>query len=113
VTVLTMATVRVEPDGHEITVEKGESLIEAAWRQGYRWPTTCFGQAQCTACRVEIVAGSENVDPPEGDEADALATIGRRRSRSVRLACRLRPAGDMVVVKHGVQPDSDPRAGQR
>lgn len=101
-----MATVRVEPDGHHISVAEGESLIEAAWRQGYTWPTTCFGQARCTACRVEILAGTENVDPPEGDEVDALTSLGRRRSRTVRLACRLRPGGDLVVVKHGVRPGS-------
>ena len=63
-------TVRVEPDGHVIPVGEGESLIEAAWRQGYDWPTTCYGQARCTACHVEVVSGGEHAAP---------ATDGRGR----------------------------------
>ncbi len=101
-----MATVRVEPEGHAIAVNQGESLIEAAWRQGYDWPTTCFGQAQCTACQVEIVSGDENTEPPTEDEAETLALFSHR-GRTVRLACRLRTTGDVVVSKHGVRaPES-------
>jgi 2Fe-2S ferredoxin len=105
-----MATVRVEPDGHDIAVDEDESLIEAAWRQGYNWPTTCFGQARCTACRVEVVSGEEHLTPPTGDEAEALAMIPHR-GRSVRLACRLRATGDVVVSKHGVEAP-DGRVGE-
>lgn len=99
---MAVVTVRVEPDGHDIAVAEGESLIEAAWRQGYEWPTTCFGQAQCTACQVEIVSGGANLEPPSGDEAEALAMVPHR-GRDLRLACRLRMTGDVVVSKRGVR----------
>ncbi len=97
-----MPTVRVEPDGYVIPVSEGESLIEAAWRQGYHWPTTCFGQAQCTACHVEIVSGGENAAPTTTDEAEALRLIPHR-GRVLRLACRMRVTGDVVVHKRGVR----------
>ena len=95
-------TVRVEPDGHAIAVAEGESLIEAAWRQGYTWPTTCYAQARCTACRVEILSGAEHAGPMGDEETDALALLGPR-ARGLRLACRLRVTGDMIVIKHGVR----------
>lgn len=46
--------VRVESDGHVIPVSQGESFIEAAWRQGYDWPTTCYGRARRLACRMGV-----------------------------------------------------------
>jgi 2Fe-2S ferredoxin len=96
-------TVRVDPDGHVIPVSEGESLIEAAWRQGYDWPTTCYGQIRCTACRVEIVSGGDHAAPATTDEAEALG-MGAHRGRVLRLACRLRVTGDVTVHKRGVRP---------
>lgn len=97
-----MPVVRVEPAGIDLTVEPGEALIEAAWRLGYVWPTTCYGQAECTACAVEILAGAEHASTVADDEAAGLATLGRK-GRRLRLACRLRVDGDVVVRKRGVR----------
>lgn len=97
-----MPTVRVDPDGIEVTIEPPETLIEAAWRLGYYWPTRCYGQAECTACNIEILEGAEHASPIEAEEAAALASMGTRR-RGVRLACRTRFDGDAVVHKRGVR----------
>jgi 2Fe-2S ferredoxin len=97
-----MTTVRVEPDGITLTLNGGETLIEAAWRLGYEWPTTCYGRAECTACHVEIVAGSANASAIGEDEAAALAILPAR-GRRLRLACRVRFEGDAVVHKRGVR----------
>jgi 2Fe-2S ferredoxin len=97
-----MPRVTVEPDCIALSVEPGETLIEAAWRLGYVWPTTCFGRAECTACHVEIIDGAEHASPVEGDEAAALAVLGTRR-QSLRLACRVRFSADAVVRKRGVR----------
>jgi 2Fe-2S ferredoxin len=104
-------TVRVEPDGHVIPVSEGESLIEAAWRQGYDWPTTCYGQAQCTACHVEMVSGAEHTAPATEDEVEALGMVAHR-GRVLRLACRLRVSGDVVVHKRGVRPPAPTEEGR-
>jgi 2Fe-2S ferredoxin len=97
-----MPCVTVEPDSIALAVKPGETLIEAAWRLGYVWPTTCYGRAECTACHVEIIDGAEHASPVEDDEADALAVLGARR-HTVRLACRLKFDGDAVVRKRGVR----------
>ena len=97
-----MPTVRVEPDGFLIDVDPGETLIEAAWRLGYVWPTTCYGKAECTRCHVEVIAGAEHLSPVGDEEAATLEFLGGRRP-NVRLACRLRVDGPVVVRKRGVR----------
>jgi 2Fe-2S ferredoxin len=102
-----MTSVRVEPLGVDLEVEPGESLIEAAWRLGYRWPTTCYGQAECMLCRVEVMAGEEQIEPQGPDEELALRIRlpASARRPGVRLACRLRLRGEGVMVrKAGVVP---------
>jgi 2Fe-2S ferredoxin len=104
--VMTRVVVRVEPLGADIEPEPGETIIEAAWRLGYRWPTVCYGQATCTACHVEVVAGEQYLSPMEDDERDAIEhrlALGRNRDRSlVRLACRARATGTVTVRRTGV-----------
>jgi 2Fe-2S ferredoxin len=97
-----MPRVTVEPDRIVLPVAPDETLIEAAWRLGYTWPTTCYGRAECTACHVEIIAGAEHASAVEDDEAAALSLLGTRGHR-LRLACRLRFDGEAVVRKRGVR----------
>ncbi|WP_083420007.1 2Fe-2S iron-sulfur cluster-binding protein [Pseudofrankia sp. BMG5.36] len=98
--------VRVEPLGVTIEVSPGETLIEAAWREGFDWPTVCYGQAQCAVCHVRVLDGVENLAPPESEEGDAIRTLlGARAGRlgEIRLACRLEVTGGAVVEKRGVR----------
>jgi 2Fe-2S ferredoxin len=107
-----MAVVRVEPVGIELRVARNETLFDAAWRAGYRWPTICFGQAQCTACHVTLLAGGEHASPVAPPEQAALARLCRRLRRDddtvLRLACQLRVSGDATVEQlefHGERSD--------
>ncbi len=109
-----MTSVRVEPLGVDLEVEPEESLIEAAWRLGYRWPTNCFGQAECMLCRVDVVAGEEHTEPQSEAEAEAVRLrlpVSARRP-GLRLACRLRIRGAGVVVRKAgvVVPEARRRA---
>ena len=97
-----MPRVTVEPDAIVLPIAPDETLIEAAWRLGYTWPTTCYGRAECTACHVEVIAGAEHASAVQDDEAAALSILGTR-GQSLRLACRLRLEGDAVVRKRGVR----------
>ena len=104
-----MSSVRVEPLGADIELEAGEALADAAWRLGFEWPTTCWGQADCMLCRVEVIAGWDLVVPADHEERRAIAHNLPRSQRgpSIRLACQLRVTGDGVVVrKEGVRPPS-------
>jgi 2Fe-2S ferredoxin len=98
--------VHVEPAGVDIEVLPGETLIEAAWRQGYDWPTVCFGQAQCTACVVVVRDGAANLSDIGAEEAATIrqrVATGRRNVDNVRLACRLEVHGPATVDKRGVK----------
>ncbi len=88
----------------------GETLMAAAERSGYRWPTVCGGLAECGTCAVRIVgAAPDGLPPPAAPEADRLATLPDRKlhpDAGFRLACQLRPAAvdGLVVHKKGVRP---------
>jgi 2Fe-2S ferredoxin len=99
--------VRVEPLGADIEVLPGEALAEAAWRLGYWWPTTCWGQADCMLCRVVVTGGDDLVVPADDEEQEAMRVRlpSSARRPGVRLACRLRVTDDGVTVeKSGVRP---------
>jgi 2Fe-2S ferredoxin len=104
-----MTVVRIEPGGIGIEVKSRESVAEAAWRQGYTWPTKCWGQMDCVTCFARIREGEERILPPQDDELFAMRTRlpARLRSPLVRLGCRILVTGDGVVLeKKGVRlPD--------
>lgn len=104
-TPVSVAEVTVEPLGARIEILAGESLIEAAWRSGYYWPTVCGGRAECTACVTRIVGGGEHSPPPDTREAGQLERARLRSGETfpIRLACCIRPVGEVVVEKKGVR----------
>jgi 2Fe-2S ferredoxin len=96
--------VRVEPQGIEIEVRPGETLIEAAWREGYDWPTVCYGQAQCTACHVRMLDGWEHVNPVQPEEEVTRRRLTRTPNLDeIRLACRLEVSGPVRVEKPNIK----------
>ena len=100
-----MATVRVEPAGIEFEVGRGETMMHAAQRLGYRWPTVCGGEGRCRACFVQVVSGHDQLGPvgrPEADGIDVLAESGEDRA-AVRLACQATVHGRVTGRKHGVR----------
>lgn len=105
-------SVRVEPAGVTIRVRRGETLMNAAERQGYQWPTVCHGQALCTAC--SIILNEHNCDAfetPDAIEQRGLALLNGRsfyQGKSVRLACQARPVTETVVIKRGVRKRDEP-----
>jgi 2Fe-2S ferredoxin len=98
--------VRVEPAGVDIPVDDGETLMAAAVRAGYRWPTVCGGQAQCGVCVLTVVSPSD-LPAPSPLESGRLAVVPERvlwPDAVLRLACQLRVESDgLVVFKRGVR----------
>ena len=45
-----MPLVRIEPLGATFDVTPEETMLVAAWRLGYPWPSRCWGQAECMVC---------------------------------------------------------------
>jgi len=99
-------TVHVEPAGVDLAVADGETVMHAAERLGYRWPTVCHGQAVCTTCFFELVSGGEHVTPMSAVERAALASspVVTLAEGVVRLACQTGVTGDVSLRKRGVRP---------
>lgn len=102
--------VRIDPQGHAVRAEPGETVMAAARRSGLRWPTVCGGQAECGVCALEVVDAPGGLAPPAEDEVLRLAGLPEQRrhpARAYRLACRLVAVDGLVVHKRGVVP-ADP-----
>ncbi len=100
-----LARVRVEPSGIVIAVRNGEPLMRAAERLGYHWPTICHGQAECTACWIEVEEPTA-FEPPTLLERGGLNLFEGRsyyEGKDIRLACQACPLRDTVVTKRGVR----------
>ena len=52
-----MPRVVVRPSGSTFEAEPGETIMAAALRNGYWWPTTCNGRAECAVCAVVVDEG--------------------------------------------------------
>ncbi len=82
--------------GPAVTVEPGQTLLEASRAAGILHASVCGGRARCSTCRVRIEKGLKGLPPPEGAEAVTLAAIGA--PPDVRLACQVRPTADLAVA---------------
>ncbi|MDH5649110.1 MAG: 2Fe-2S iron-sulfur cluster-binding protein, partial [Gammaproteobacteria bacterium] len=49
--------IRLEPGNHRISAEAGETILDAAMRQGLRLPYSCRN-GTCGSCRGRIVSGT-------------------------------------------------------
>ena len=98
--------VDVQPGGFVLSVCDGETVMAAAERLGYRWPTLCHGEATCSICGAQVLSGEQNLDAPGEAEQATLELLSPqlRAGRQVRLACQARVRGDLTVRKPGVRP---------
>ena len=96
------------PDGREIAVARGVSVLEASQANGIPHASVCGGRGRCSTCRVRVSAGAEHLPPPAEREAQVLARINA--PEDVRLACRIRPTHDLTVTPL-LPPNAEARAG--
>lgn len=77
-------------------VPAGWTVLEASRSHFIPHLSMCGGQARCSTCRVQVTAGDDHCPPPDAAEQATLDRI--RALPGVRLACQLRPTGDVGVV---------------
>ena len=82
--------------GQVVHVPRGWSVLEASRANGIPHLSLCGGRARCSTCRVRVDGPPENLPSPGADEARTLARVGAQAD--VRLACQLRPTGDVSVT---------------
>jgi adenylate cyclase len=87
--------VRIRYPDRTVDVPRGWSVLEASRSNGIPHLSVCGGRARCSTCRVDVQARPGDLPPPQADEQRTLSRIGALPS--VRLACQLRPQGDVQV----------------
>lgn len=90
-----MAKVTSLPDNVEIDVADGETLLEAALRSGIPLTHACGGRAKCSTCRIWVLGDPDGAPERNAEEAAMAERLGL--TDEVRLACQLRPEGDLRV----------------
>jgi CDP-4-dehydro-6-deoxyglucose reductase len=93
--------VTIESTGHNFTVGTGESVLDAALRQGIILPYGCRNGA-CGACMGELVSGQVTYPaglPPALSDADAAANKA--------LFCQACPASDLGIRVREVDAAAD------
>ena len=93
-------TVRFEPIGEEIECGPEETVLDAAFRQGYNLVYGCR-EGQCSACKCFLL---------EGDVAlkrySNFALSDTERDNGYALMCRAMPEEDLVVELLHYDPDN-------
>lgn len=84
-----MPTVRFEPDGVEIAVPAGTTILQAAERAGARLGAACGGVCACSTCHVYVGEGLDDLSEIEENEEDILDKAFDVRRQS-RLGCQAR-----------------------
>ena len=97
--------VHVEPSGHEFNVAAGETILDAALRQGYAFPYGCRNGA-CGACKGKVLEGQVDygdeepmaLDESEQEQGMALFCIGSAESDVVIEVAEVK-ASESIPVK--------------
>ena len=81
--------------GRTVRVPRGWTVLEASRSHHIPHLSMCGGRARCSTCRVRVVIGADSCPPPAQNELDTLNRI--RAPEGTRLACQLRPQGNVTV----------------
>lgn len=99
-------------NGRAVKVPLGWAVLDASRFGGIPHAAICGGRGRCTTCRIRVLRGFESVPSPEPSEQAALERL--HAGPTVRLACQLRPRGEIVVLPllpPGVDDDEARRRG--
>ncbi len=84
------------PSGRVVQVLHGVLVLEASRMAGIPHASVCGGRGRCSTCRIKVEGPKEAIPPPSPEEVKVLQRVGA--APDVRLACQLRPAGDLHVT---------------
>ncbi len=95
--ILRSARVRVRYfDGREVMIHRGWTVLDASRHAGIPHASVCGGRGRCSTCRVRVAGDPAALPSPAPLERRVLERIGA--PPNVRLACQLRPTGDVLVT---------------
>ncbi len=99
-----MPNIQYLPDGKEIEIKEGETILQAALSAGIPLAHICGANGRCSTCRVIILDGLENCAPRNPKE-QAIAEL-LQFVPEVRLACQATVYGS-VKLRRLVLDDED------
>ncbi len=92
--------VTIEPTGELIEVEEGQTILQAALRQGVWLPFAC-GHGTCATCKCQVLEGEVDLGA-----ASSFALMDMERDEGKVLACCAIPQSDLVIEADiDVDPD--------
>ena len=92
--------VRFEPLGEEIDCGAEETVLDAAFRQGYNLAYGCR-EGQCSACKCYLLEGEVELE-----RYSTFALSDTERGNGYALMCRALPESDLVVELLHYDPDN-------
>lgn len=90
----------IEPLGATIEVEEGQTILDAALRQGIYIPHAC-GHGLCGTCKIEVLEGEVDLG-----NANPFALMDFERDERKALACCATLEAD-TVIEADVEEDAD------
>jgi adenylate cyclase len=84
------------PSGRVVQIVRGVSVLEASRMSGIPHASVCGGRGRCSTCRIRVEGPQEALLTPAAEEVKVLRRVGA--APDVRLACQLRPQGDLRVT---------------
>jgi adenylate cyclase len=84
------------PDGKTVSAPPGMTILEASNLGKVPHASVCGGRGRCSTCRVRIVEGESDLEPPSEQEQIVLKRVGA--VEGTRLACQVKPAFDVSVI---------------
>jgi 2Fe-2S ferredoxin len=92
-----MPKVRFEPDGIEVEVPVGTSLLQASNKAHAQVGSACGGVCGCSTCHVYVKEGLADLAPAEEREEDIMDKAFDVRPTS-RLGCQAKILRDTTIV---------------
>jgi ferredoxin, 2Fe-2S len=89
--------VRFEPEGIEIEVPVGTSILEASNKAHAQVGSACGGVCACSTCHVYVKQGLEVLSPASDREEDIMDKAFDVKATS-RLGCQSKIQSDTTVV---------------
>jgi 2Fe-2S ferredoxin len=91
------ALTETDQDEWNVMAAKGESLLDAAIRNGICIEHACGGVCACSTCHVYVEQGMEHLSEAEEDEEDRVEEAPGLRASS-RLSCQSEIIGEGPIV---------------
>lgn len=102
--------VKVQPRNVVFMARHGESVFDAARRNGILWPTRCFGRGACRQCYFEISASAMQALSALNDVEEEALRRGLTEplpGLHTRLGCQAKVLSDVEVIRAGVRDAPD------